>query len=200
MSLVGRFVRRVHRDGLSATLRSAWSALMPETLGLYRLERLTAPNGGAGTEIHRGVDALLRLRRHNNLLPDEFYCDGRPGFVDCICVTLDQALAGVIWVLRGRDASRYISLQDGQAELSYLHVVAWARGRGLAKQLYWRAASECLAQGVKEVFAVIAAENYASRRAAEAVGFWKIAELRRSALWGRKFTIPSPATPASRRP
>jgi hypothetical protein len=54
-----------------------------------------------------------------------------------------------------------------------------------------RAVADCLNRGAQRVYAVISADNYPSRKAAETIGFRKIAEIRRTALWGTKFRTAS---------
>ena len=169
--------------------------MRPETLEIYRLERLVAPQPATGLEMRAGVEALRRLREGCSLLPDEFYCEDRPGFAQCFCAVLDGLLVGIIWVLKGPNASRYIALREGEAELAFLHVREAMRGRGIAKHLYWRAAAHCLSNDARAVYAVIATGNAPSRKAAQAIGFRKIAEIRRTALWGAKFrteSLPAP--------
>jgi GNAT superfamily N-acetyltransferase len=189
--LLSRLMLRVRRDGLWSSLRGIRGATRPETLEIYRIERLAAPAPTAGLEIQAGVEALRRLRQGTSLLPDEFYCEDRPGFVQCFCAVSDGLLAGIIWVLEGHNASRYIALREGEVELGYLHVLEAMRGRGIAKHLYWRAAVDCLSNGAQAVYAAIAAENHPSRKAAQAIGFKKIAEIRRTTLWGAKFRTES---------
>jgi GNAT superfamily N-acetyltransferase len=152
---------------------------------------LVAPAPAAGLKIKAGVESLRQLRQGISLLPDEFYCEDRAGFVQCYSALSDGFLAGIIWVLEGPNASRYIALREGEVELAYLHVLEAMRGRGIAKHLYWRAAADCLNRGAQRVYAVISADNYPSRKAAETIGFRKIAEIRRTALWGTKFRTAS---------
>gem|GEM_PF-2041146 len=191
MPLLSRLMLRLRRDGLWSTLRGIRRATRPETLGIYRIERLVAPAPAADLEIKAGVESLRQLRQGILLLPDEFYCEDRPGFVQCYCALSDGLLAGIIWVLEGPNASRYIALREGEVELAYLHVLEAMRGRGIAKHLYWRAAADGLNRGAQRVYAVISADNYPSRKAAETIGFRKIAEIRRTALWGTKFRTTS---------
>jgi RimJ/RimL family protein N-acetyltransferase len=128
------------------------------------------------------------------MLPDEFYHDQREGFRDCFVVTVDTHLAGVIWVLEGSNASRYVRLEKGQIELGYLYVLPSYRGKGLAKVLYWQAASAWNQKGARDIFAVIAEDNLPSKKAAEAVGFRPLASIRRSPLLGHRFSTGSAST------
>ncbi len=205
MGMLRRFLRRIRRDGVISTFSALCSAaLRPERLWLYRLEKLVQPIQPAGVQVLSGVETLRRLRAEAAVAADEFYCDDRVGFEVCHVATCEGKLAGVIWTIKGWNASRYVELQNGEAELSYLYVVPWARGRGIAKLLYASAACEQLRRGASGIYAVIAETNEPSRRAAEAVGFCRIASLRRSFLWGPRFrsasdgAFPAPAQGSGR--
>lgn len=187
MSLLGRVLKRIRRDGLLRTYAMCGAALRTEQLYLYRLEQLRMPVRPEGVQVHSGLESLKRLRAASHVTADEFYCEDRPGFTHCHIATLEGRLAGIIWTLESRHASRYIELCEGEAELGYLHVLPWARGRGIAKLLYACAASERIRQGALAVYAVIAENNEPSRRAAEAVGFRWIASLRRRSIRGPRF-------------
>ncbi len=198
MGVLARLAKRIRRDGLRATLSALFTAgLRAELLCLYRLERLIIPLRPSSVEILSGFEPLRRLRMECTVTADEFYCDGRKGFEQCHLARCEGKPAGIIWTIKGRNVSRYIELHEDEAELSYLYVVPWARGRGIAKLLYASAASEQLRQGVSAIYAVIAEGNEPSRRAAVAVGFRCVACLRRPALWGPRFRpVPDVVLPA----
>ncbi|MGB9619524.1 MAG: GNAT family N-acetyltransferase [Armatimonadota bacterium] len=187
MELAARIGLHLEHDGIVGTLRRCIACAKPEVFGLYRLANLPQEPSAASVEIQRGVDALLRLRAPHSSLPYEYYCERRQGFQCCLCAVVEGQLAGVIWIAKS-PASHFIRLNDEAAEITCLHVLPQFRGRGIAKRLYWNAAAHSLSSGARGVFAVIAADNHASRRAAEAVGFKKIAQIRRAALWGPKFS------------
>ncbi len=179
-----RLRRRLRRDGMWSTAKAFFAVTCPRRYDVYRLATLSEPCSVADIRLSLGLDDLRRCRAGNEDLPDEFYAEYKPGAHDCVLASAGAAPAGIIWILRGVQASRFVLLGPGDAELSFLYVLPPYRGRGLAKVLYWRAAQLALDSGMEQIFAVIRSDNLPSAHAAKAVGFRKIADLWRPAWIG----------------
>ncbi len=180
-------IRRLRRDGWRGTARALWRALRPTEFGVYRLEKPAAPVLSQPFALYRGLAALAALRAGNGLLPDQFYYEGREGYRDCFLLAQDGEPVAVLWVISGRNASRYFVLGERAVELGGLYVRPQFRGRGAAKQLLWESSRELLRCGVREIYGVIESGNDPSRRAAEAVGFRKVGVIRRAFLLGPRY-------------
>jgi len=180
-------IRRLRRDGWRATARALWTALRPARFAVYCLDRPAAPVLPEPFALRRGLRALLALREANGLLPDQFYYEGREGHRDCFLLCQDGEPVGVLWVISGRNASRYFVLGEQAVEIGGLYVRPQFRGRGAGKQLFWRSSQALLESGIREIYAAIESDNDASRRAAEAVGFRKVGQIRRACLWGPRY-------------
>jgi GNAT superfamily N-acetyltransferase len=180
---LSRLQRRLRRDGIWSTIKGFAELIRPYPYNVYRLATLSEPlPPPAGINLAFGPEDLKRLRAGHEHLPDEFYMEYKTGARTCVFACSGAQLAGIIWIFCG--ARRFLTLGPEDAELSYLYVLPSYRGRGLAKALYWHAARAALDSGIKTIFAVIRNDNLPSARAAQNVGFRKIADLWRPACIG----------------
>lgn len=105
-----RLRRRLWRDGVWSTAKALFTLTCPRRYCVYRLAALLEPSSVAGIKLWFGLDDLFRYWAGNEDLPDEFYAEYKPGAHGCVLATSGAAPAGIIWILRGVRASRFLRL------------------------------------------------------------------------------------------
>jgi len=185
-SLKGLVVR-LRKEGILHTWRAFVAALVPYHFGVYELVQATKPGTPPPFPIVQGLEGLRTLRSRRTDLPADYFRDEAGAAEVCFAATVEEGLAGVLWILDTTHPSRFIDLAPDSVELAYVHVHPEFRGRGIAKAMILEASHRMRCRGYDRVFAVIDERNLSSQRAFGAVGFRHIAALRRPALFGPRY-------------
>lgn len=192
-------IRRIRRDGLTATVRAFLRNLRPTLFYVYRsLEPPPSFAEPAPVIIRRGLASLREARTRGVLLPDEFYHDNKPGFRDCFVAWCDGMPAGIQWLIAGPARTSHMILGEGQAELCGLYVLHRYRGRGVARLLAASACRAARSEGCPELYTVIERSNIASQRCLQSLGFRRIGTWRRVAGVGPLYRSTALAGPNTR--
>lgn len=195
--VLGRPWLRIKTRGFRESVRQLSNALVRQTFYVFQLdsspcfaEPSASPNPPS-VEILEGEPALQRLRilrRAGGSLPVDFYRDQlNDTYRSCLVAVYEGQLAGVLWAYDHARPGHFVQMRPGDAEVRDVYCLAKFRGKGIAKMLISLACTDHRKGGVERIFAVIHSENEASKRAFMAVGFRRVAALKRRALFGPKF-------------
>jgi RimJ/RimL family protein N-acetyltransferase len=164
----------------------AWG-LSPHRYGIYRLQSSVSSALSTPFEITCDFAILRRLRSAQRGLSSEFFRDEIHAGWQFLAAVQDQRLLGILWAHNDPGGNLFLRLQPNEIELTAVYVPPAQRGRGIAKLLIHAACVWAQQGGVTGVFASIHAGNISSQRAFEAVGFRKIAQFRRPAMFGPRY-------------
>lgn len=136
------------------------------------------------------VDAtgeLAKLRLWARNLSVDFFRDVIDVKGKCILVTVSGRLAGIAWVFDSRRPGHFLRLAARDLEIRSVHTLREFRGKGVARLAIHEACRVYARRGYRGAFAVIHSQNQSSRRVFEAVGFHKVADVRRPSLFGPRY-------------
>lgn len=159
---------------------AAWAYLRRHRFVLLRRPLVPEPGpepaAGTGCEIwdHR---RLAAWRRGRTDLPTEFFQDEIDGVTTCAVVRAGPGPAGLIWLYRPGDYSRFFRLAAGEAELNYGYVLPAHRRRGIFVALLTFACGQLGRAGYRTAWAAVHAGNPPSLAAFRAAGFGEVARL-----------------------
>jgi len=185
---------RIKREGLSAAIRDAVGTLLPTRFEVWKLSRenSSAQNAAeADATILAGlpaVESLKQLRDATPGLPVEFYRDEVDGIESCFLACIGGRAAAIAWAYEHTKPAHFLRMSPGDAEIRSVYSVAEFRGRGLAKTVIAAACRSLFHDGFQNIYAVIHFRNEASLRAFRSIGFTRVAELNRPALFGPRYT------------
>jgi len=188
---------QIKTRGFQKSVHELRDALVRHTFYIFQLDNSCFVEPGPrskppSVEILEGDSALQRLRAlrpADRSLPVDFYRDHLNDlYRNCFVAVYDGQLAGALWVYDQTQPGHFIRMRPGDAEIRNVYCLAEFRGKGIAKILISVACTGCRKDGVEHIFAVIHSKNEASKRAFIAVGFKRVAVMKRRAFFGRKFT------------
>jgi ribosomal protein S18 acetylase RimI-like enzyme len=133
--------------------------------------------------------AELDVLRARSELPREFYCDRFHGVRTCYVVMHGTEPAYIHWVYVKGDASRFLRLGDGVAEVNYITTLPKFRGRKLMARMIVLTMNDLKASGCKKVVSVINANNARAMKSIRAAGFNEVRTFRTLGLLNRKYGV-----------
>jgi lipid II:glycine glycyltransferase (peptidoglycan interpeptide bridge formation enzyme)/RimJ/RimL family protein N-acetyltransferase len=184
---------RIRSEGLWRTLGQVKSILIPTVFGIWTREFESRPlpsDGNGHIETRVGVAAiqeLSRLRKQRTNLPVEFYRDVGEEVQTCAFAKLDERLAAIAWGYDSKRPGHFLRMCHGDAEIRSVYTLTEFRGRGIAKAIVREAFNWFWEHGADRIYAVIHRDNIPSIRAFESLGFVKVGELKRPALFGPRY-------------
>lgn len=182
-SPVKSLVRIARQEGAARAWRHAWFALSPQTFGIWLHRGHCVGEAPRGVETDR--ELLRRLRARNGGLAAEFFRDEAHPEWACSFVVENGSPVAVAWAMSA--GSRFIHLGAGAGEITGIYVAPEARGRGLGKAVTAQACRLLRERGRHHCHMTIHCQNVASRQVAAALGFTKMADIRRPALFGPRY-------------
>lgn len=184
---------RIKREGFWAATRDAVGTLRPTRFEVWKLSRenssaRNAADAGAGILAGpRAVENLKQLRDATPSLPVEFYRDEIDGIESCFLACIGGRPAAIAWSYDYAKPAHFLRMSPGEAEIRSVYSLAEFRGRGLAKAVVAAACRSLFHDGFQHIYAVIHFRNEASLRAFRSIGFTRVAELTRPALFGPRY-------------
>lgn len=184
---------RIKREGFWAAIRDAVGTLLPTRFEVWRLSAQdssarNAAEADAGILAGpRAVENLKQLRDATPSLPVEFYRDEVDGIESCFLACISGRPAAIAWSYDQTKPAHFLRMSPGDAEIRSVYSLAEFRGRGLAKAVIAAACHSLFHDGFQHIYAVIHFRNEASLRAFRSIGFTRVAELRRPALFGPRY-------------
>ena len=183
---------RIKREGFLAAIRDVGGTLLPTRFEVWKLSRESSARNAAEADADilvgpRAVENLKQLRDATPGLPVEFYRDEVDGIDHCFLACVGGRPAAIAWAYDHTKPAHFLRMSPGEAEIRSVYSLAEFRGRGLAKTVIAAACRSLFHDGFQHIYAVIHFRNEASLRAFRSIGFTRVAELRRPALFGPRY-------------
>lgn len=162
-------------------------------VNLLEIDRAPARSEISAISITDGcsaIECLKNLRNRSNL-PEAFYRDLRDDTWLCVLAMDKEDAVGVAWLYQHNMAGPFLKLFPGDLVLRHLYVLKPFRGRQIAAALVERASLCARISGCQSLYAVVRSENKSSEAVFRKVGFKRVAELRRSTLFGQRYNASS---------
>ncbi len=191
--MLRRFRERIRRVGVRRAVKEAFRAFLPDQFEIWHLELSSSAIAGVtdtGVNLFAGSRAVEKLRdcrAESSNLPIEFYRDEIDNIQSCFLACIGTHPAAIAWPYDHTRPVYFLRMFPEDAEIRHVHSLAQFRGRGLAKAVIGLACGSLFRDGVRNAYAVIRVRNEPSREAFRSCGFVKIAEVRRSPLFGPRF-------------
>jgi hypothetical protein len=134
-----------------------------------------------------GADSITPWRDSRTGLSSEFFLDRIDGVNSCIVARIGTDIAGIIWIYRHEDISRFFHLGEHDVELNGGYVLPEHRHRGLFKHIVVFGCWSLSQHGYRTVYAGVHSDNAPSLGAFHGAGFRNVGCLRRFLVFRRKF-------------
>ena len=176
-----------------AAIRDAVGTLLPTRFEVWKLSRENSSAQNAAEAVGSilagpaAVENLKQLRDATPGLPVEFYRDEVDGIESCFLACVGGRPVAIAWAYDHTKPAHFLRMIPGDAEIRSVYSLAEFRGRGLAKTVIAAACRSLFHDGFQNIYAVIHFRNEASLRAFRSIGFTKVAELNRPALFGPRY-------------
>jgi RimJ/RimL family protein N-acetyltransferase len=125
--------------------------------------------------------------RKKTILPAAFYRDLVETVQGCVLATMNERAIGIAWLYDYSEPGPFLSLVPGDVVLKHLYVVKPFRGQDIASKIVNRACLLGRDLGFRKMYSVVRVNNHPSEAVFKHSGFKRVAEFRRSTIFGRRY-------------
>ena len=134
-------------------------------------------------------EELHVIREKEKDLSVEFYCDITHNFSTPFVALIGKKIAAINWLVFPGQFSRFLNLEEYDAELNYNTVLPQFRGRRLAEKLMSFIIVDCQKKHLKRMFCVVSVDNVPQFKQLINLGFVPIETLTHFAFHRPKATL-----------